>query len=65
MSSSAATVPEDGKIPICPQRLMDLRVYFGFESQGELARRIGVSRRALQNYLKGGRNLAQRIPQGN
>ena len=51
--SSKWTVPEDGKIPICPQRLMDLQIYFGFKTQGELARRIGVSRRALQNYLKG------------
>jgi hypothetical protein len=63
--SSEWTVPEDGKIPICPVRLIDLQSHLGDIPQKELATRMGVGLRALTNYLKAGTNLAQRIPQGN
>ncbi|MFM7169185.1 MAG: helix-turn-helix domain-containing protein [Planctomycetaceae bacterium] len=51
--SSEWTVPEDGKIPICPIRLMDLMAHLGDGTQKELASRMGVGLRALTNYLKG------------
>ena len=63
--SSEWTVPEDGKIPICPIRLIDLQSHLGDIPQKELATRMGVGLRALTNYLKAGTNLAQRITQGN
>jgi len=53
--SSEWTVPEDGKIPICPIRLMDLQSHLGDVTQKELATRMGVGLRALTNYLKGER----------